>query len=69
MTYGSQLVVKALELLDTRFKEISSLKEVIVHIPCTEDPSDDLKRAMRDCGWVLAKIMLLEEEVVDISVI
>ena len=59
MTYGSQLVVKALELLDTRFKEISSLKEVIVHIPCIEDPSDDLKRAI---GWVLAKIMLLEEE-------
>ena len=31
MTYGSQLVAKALELLNTRFKEISSLKEVIVH--------------------------------------
>jgi hypothetical protein len=64
MTDGSQLVAKALELLDTRFKEISSLKEIIVYIPCTEDPSDDLKQAMRDCGWV-AEIVLYEDDDVE----
>ena len=60
-TYGSKLVANALELLDTRFKEISSLKEIIVHINCCEDPSDDLKQAMRDCGWV-AQITLLSAD-------
>ena len=65
VTSGSELVAKALELLDTRFKEISSLKEIIVHINCYEDPSDDLKQAMRDCGWVAKITLLADDDVVE----
>jgi hypothetical protein len=60
MTHGSRILAELLEFLDTRLKAISSFKEVIVQIYCSEDPSDDMKQAMRDCGWV-TKITILEE--------
>jgi hypothetical protein len=56
---GSLIVAgAALELLDTRFKAILSLKEVIVHI--YKDPSNNLLKKMRDCGWTV-KVTILEE--------
>ena len=42
-------------MLDTRFKAIPSLKEIIVniHVYGEEDLSDDLMKKMRDCGWTV----------------
>ena len=57
MTHGSRILAELLEFL---LKVISSLKEVIVQIYCSEDPSDDMKQPMRDRGWV-TKITILEE--------
>jgi hypothetical protein len=49
---NSPIVAEAtLKLVDTYFKEISSLKEVIVHIHNYQDPSDDLVKKMHDFGW------------------
>ena len=55
-------VHRSLDLLDARFKAISSLKEVIVdvHIYDDEGLSDDLRKKMRDCGWTI-KVTKLEE--------
>jgi len=41
-----------LALVDTRFKAISSLKEVIVNI-YNKSLSCDLKEKMRSCGWTI----------------
>ena len=51
----SPIEAEALDLLDTRFKAIPSLKEVIVnvHVYGEEDLSDDLMKKMRDCGWTV----------------
>ena len=49
------IAAEALDLLDTRFKAILSLKEIIVnvHVYGEEDLSDDLMKKMRDCGWTV----------------
>jgi len=51
----SPIAAEALDLLDTRFKAIPSLKEIIVNIYVygEEDLSDDLMEEMRDCGWTV----------------
>lgn len=41
---------EALALVDTRFKAISSLKEIIANV-YDEIPSLDLRDKMRSCGW------------------
>jgi hypothetical protein len=50
----SPIGVQALDLLDTRFKAIPSLKEIIVNFQVygEEDLSDHRKK-MRDCGWTV----------------
>jgi len=58
---GSLIVAEAaLELLDTRFKAISSLKEVIVHIYRDPIAGNNLQKKMRDCGWTV-NVTILEE--------
>jgi hypothetical protein len=59
---SSPIAAEALDLLDARFKAISSLKEVIVdvHIYDDEGLSDDLRKKMRDWGWTI-KVTKLEE--------
>jgi hypothetical protein len=51
----SPIAAEALDLLDTRFKAIPSLKEIIVNISVygEEDLSEDLMKEMRDCGWTV----------------
>jgi hypothetical protein len=51
----SPIAAEALDILDTRFKAIPSLKEIIVnvHVYGEEDLSDDLMKKMRDCGWTV----------------
>ncbi|CZR68025.1 uncharacterized protein PAC_17924 [Phialocephala subalpina] len=59
---SSPIAVEALDLLDARFKAISSLKEVIVDVYVYDDKrlSDDLRKKMRDCGWTI-KVTKLEQ--------
>jgi hypothetical protein len=45
---------EALALVDTRFKAISSLKEIIVNV-YDETPSLDLRDKMRGCGWTITE--------------
>jgi hypothetical protein len=56
----SPIAAEALDLLDTRFKAIPSLKEIIanVHVYGEEDLSDNLMKKMRDCGWTVEIIKL-----------
>ena len=50
----SQTINQAvLEVLDARFKAISSLKEVIVRDRDFDGLSDDLMKKMRDYGWTI----------------
>jgi hypothetical protein len=60
----SPIAAEALDLLDTRFKAIPSLKEIIVniHVYGEEDLSDDLMKKMRDCGWTV-KVTKLPKKV------
>jgi len=51
-----------LGLVDERFKAISSLKEVIVHVYSYEDISDDLIKKMGDYGWTTKVIKQEESE-------
>ncbi len=52
---NSPIVAKALDLLDTHFKNIPSLKEIVINFKAhpEEDPSDDLTRKMHDYGWTV----------------
>jgi len=61
---SSLVTGEALELLDARFKAMSSLKEIIVNVPVygNEGPSDSLRKKMRDCGWTIKDIELEESE-------
>jgi len=61
---SSLITGEALELLDARFKAISSLKEIIVNVPVygNECPSDSLRKKMRDCGWTIKDIELEDSE-------
>jgi len=48
----SAIAAEALDLLDTRFKNIPSLEEIIVNFEVypQQDPSDDLMKKMHDYG-------------------
>ena len=52
----SAIAAEALDLLDTRFKSIPSLKEIIVNFKVypEQDPSDDLTKKMHDNGWTVS---------------
>jgi hypothetical protein len=56
----------ALELLDTRFKAIPSLKEVIVQVHTYIDIRDDSLKRMRNYGWTI-KVTKLEMSKEDYS--
>jgi hypothetical protein len=58
----SPIAAEALDLLDARFKVISSLEEVIVNVHIYDDEglSDDLRKKMRDCRWTI-KVTKLEK--------
>ena len=47
---------ETLDLLDTRFKSIPSLKEIIVNFKVypEQDPSDDLTKKVHDYGWTVS---------------
>lgn len=51
----SPIAAKALDFLDTHFKNIPSLKEIIINFEVhpEQDPSDDLTKKMHDCGWTV----------------
>jgi hypothetical protein len=51
-----------LALVDTRFKAISSLKEVIVNV-YDESLSCDLREKMCSCGWIIEGIWVESESV------
>ena len=58
----SPTAAEALDLLDTHFKNIPSLNEIVVSFEVypEEDPSDDLTKKMHDYGWT-AKVTYLPE--------
>lgn len=49
------IAAEALDLLDTHFKNIPSLKEIVINFEVypEEDPSDDLTKKMHDHGWTV----------------
>ena len=51
----SAIAAEALDVLNTRFQAIHSLKEIIINFEKypEEDPSDDLTKKMRDMGWTV----------------
>ena len=51
----SLIVVEALDWLDTYFKNIPSLKEIVINFEVypEQDPSDDLTKKMHDYGWTI----------------
>ncbi|KAJ6132241.1 hypothetical protein N7471_007456 [Penicillium samsonianum] len=53
---------KALALVDARFREISSLQEIVIEV-YEEGPSLDLRRKMRSRGWILNVVEEPVEEV------
>jgi len=65
---SSPIAAEALEMLDARFKAISSLKEVIVNVHVYDDEglSDDLRKKMQDCEWTI-KVTKLEESEHDLE--
>jgi hypothetical protein len=62
---GSSIAAEALDLLDTHFKVIPSLREIIVnvHVYGEEDLGDGRMKKMRDCGWTVGvtKIEILKK--------
>ena len=51
----SPIAAEALDLLDTHFKNIPSLKEIVIcfELYPEQDPSDDLTKKMHDYGWTI----------------
>lgn len=49
----SPIAAEALDLLNTHFKSISSLKEIVISFEVypEQNPSDDLRKKMYDYGW------------------
>lgn len=49
----SPITAEALDLLNTHFKNISSLKEIVINLEVypEQDPSDDLTKKMHNYGW------------------
>ena len=57
---NSEIAAEAMDLLDIRFKAISSLREITINFEiCPEqDPEDDLPKKMDDCGWAVSTTKL-----------
>ena len=60
------VVVEALRLVDTHFRGISSLREIIVEV-YEDGPSDDLRRKMENHGWKISTTKYVAEEDLDRS--
>jgi hypothetical protein len=56
-----KIVTEALRLVNTRFRAISSLQEVIVEV-YEDGPSNHIRRAMEGHGWTISTIEYVEEE-------
>ncbi|KAH7001023.1 hypothetical protein EDB80DRAFT_721339 [Ilyonectria destructans] len=52
---------EVLTLVDTRFRAISSLQEIILEV-YEDGPSDHLRRRMESYGWTLSTTVYVEEE-------
>lgn len=61
-----KICAKALALVDAHFREISSLKEVVIEV-YGEGPSSDIRRKMASQGWKLNVVEPAEEEEWDIG--
>jgi hypothetical protein len=64
-----KVVVEALSLVNTRFRAISSLQEIIVEV-YKDGPSDHIRREMKRHGWTVIEneyVEYVEEEDFDIS--
>jgi hypothetical protein len=65
-----EIVDAAFELINSSFREISSLQEIIVHLHTSKDLDDDknkklndkLLQKMRGCGWTTRIVLDTEEE-------
>jgi len=56
-----KIVTEALKLVDTRFRAISSLQEIIVEV-YEDGPSDHIRRGMTSHGWTISTTENVEEE-------
>jgi len=56
-----KIVTEALKLVDTRFRAISSLQEIIVEV-YEDGPSDHIRRRMKSHGWTISTTEYVEEE-------
>ena len=61
-----KIVTEALKLVDTRFRAISSLQEIIVEV-YEDGPSDHMRRKMESHGWTISTTENVEEEDFDRS--
>lgn len=59
-----KIVTEALKLVDTRFRAISSLQELIVEL-YEDGPSYHIKRKMESHGWTISTTEYVEEEDLD----
>lgn len=56
-----KVATKALELVDTRFRDISSLQEIILEV-YKDGPSDYIRREMEGHGWTIRTTEYVEED-------
>ena len=61
-----KIVTEALKLVDTRFRAISSLQEIIVEV-YEDGPSDHIRREMENHGWTISTTENVEEQDFDRS--
>lgn len=55
-----KIVTEALKLVDTRFRAISSLQEIIVRV-YKDGPSGYIRRKMESHGWTISETEYVEE--------
>ena len=60
----SSIAAEVLDLLDTHFKNIPSLKEIVINFEMylEQDPSDDLTKKMHDYEWTVKVTKLLKKK-------
>ena len=56
-----KVVIEALKLVNTHFRAISSLQEVIVEV-YEDGPSDHIRRKMESHGWTISIAEYVEED-------
>jgi hypothetical protein len=54
------IVAEGLALVDARFRAISSLQEIIVEV-YEDGPSDQIRREMKNLGWIISATEYVEE--------